>query len=139
MIVLDTNVLSELFRPEPDRHVLEWLDDQDAADTATTAVTSAELLYGAARLPAGRRRTALAAAITAVLDEDLAGRILPFDAVAAVHYAEIVTERERLGLPIGAADAQIAAICAAEDATLATRNIKDFQNIGIDLINPWTV
>ncbi|MBA2322501.1 MAG: type II toxin-antitoxin system VapC family toxin [Pseudonocardiales bacterium] len=137
MIVLDTNVLSELVRQAPERAVLAWLDSLAATDLATTAVTAADLYYGVARLPSGRRRSALAAAVRALLAEDFAGRVLPFDAEAAEACASVVTDRQRLGRPIATAAAQIAAICRSTDATLATRNIKDFQETGIDLIDPW--
>jgi predicted nucleic acid-binding protein len=137
MILLDTNVLSEIIRPEPDVGVMEWLDSLDAATVATTAITVAELLYGVARLPAGRRRERLGEAIRGLIEEDLDGCVEPFDAIAAVHYADLLSDRERAGRPISAADAQIAAICRKLEATLATRNIGDFESAGIDLLNPW--
>jgi toxin FitB len=137
VIVLDTNVLSELIRPVPDRVVLAWLDAVPTAEVATTAITAAELLYGVARLPEGQRRTALTAAVHSMLAEDLAGRVEPFDGRAADRYATVVTRRERLGLPIGMADAQIAAICLARNCVLATRNTKDFVGTDLELINPW--
>jgi predicted nucleic acid-binding protein len=137
MIVLDTNVLSELVRVKPDARVLAWLDDKPVAEIATTAVTTAELLYGVARLPAGRRKVELEQAVRAVLDEDLRDRVEPFDRKAAAEYALVVTGRERLGRPISVADAQIAAICRARSAALATRNTKDFEDTGIELIDPW--
>jgi toxin FitB len=137
MILLDTNVLSELIRREPDERVRQWLDAIDAATVATTAITAAELTYGAMRMPAGRRRERLSKDIHGLLEEDLGGRVEPFDAAAATHYAILVSRREAAGRPIGMADAQIAAICRKLGATLATRNIGDFQNTGIDLIDPW--
>lgn len=137
MIVLDTNVISELTRQVPEPAVLDWLDSLPGDQVATTAVTAAELLYGAARLPSGHRREALLAAIRSLISEDLAGRVAPFDAAAAEEYGLVVTGCERSGGPITAADAQIAAICRARQATLATRNTHDFQNTGVKLINPW--
>jgi toxin FitB len=137
VIILDTNVLSELIRPVPDQTVLAWLDAVPAVEVATTAITAAELLYGVARLPEGQRRTALTAAVHAMLAEDLAGRVEPFDDRAANRYAMVVTRRERLGLPIGMADAQIAAICLSRTCVLATRNTKDFTDTDVELINPW--
>jgi predicted nucleic acid-binding protein len=137
VILLDTNVLSELVRPEPDRGVMVWLDSLDAATVATTAITAAELLYGIARLPAGRRKERLGEAIRGLLEEDLDGRVEPFDAMSARHYAELLGDRERAGRPISAADAQIAAICRKLGATLATRNTSDFEDAGIDLLDPW--
>lgn len=137
MIVLDTNVLSEITRQSPDADVLAWLDSLPAAEVATTAITAAELLYGVTRLPGGHRKSALTTAIHALINEDFHGRVEPFDAPAAAQYAAVVSEREQLGRPVSAADAQIAAICRARRATLATRNIKDFEGTGIELVNPW--
>jgi toxin FitB len=137
MILLDTNVLSELIRPEPDEGITGWLDSLDASAVATTAITAAELLYGAARLPAGRRKERLSEAIRGLIEEDLGGRVEPFDVTAATHYATLVSDRETAGRPISMADAQIAAICHKLGATLATRNTSDFQDTGIDLLDPW--
>lgn len=137
MIVLDTNVLSEFIRPSPDTNVLSWLDSRLSSDVTTTAITAGELLYGVNRLPSGRRKTALAEAVRRLLTEDLHGRVAPFDAAASEHCANIRDDRERLGRPIGIADAQIAAICRARKATLATRNTTDFVDTGVDLVDPW--
>ncbi len=137
MIVLDTNVLSELIRQNPDPGVLAWLDSLPGSEVVTTAVTAAELLYGMARLPPGRRRDTLAAAVQGVLDEDLRGRVESFDLIAATSYAELVSHREQLGRPISVADAQIAAICRRLHAPLATRNTADFEHTGVKLVNPW--
>lgn len=137
MIVLDTNVVSELTRRSPAPGVLSWLDGLGAAEVAITAITAAELLYGVARLPSGRRKEELAAAVDGLLDDDFRGRVLSFGEPAARRYADVVSARELLGRPIGVADAQIAAICRAVDATLATRNIGDFEETGVELINPW--
>lgn len=137
MIVLDTNVLSEFIRREPDEGVTRWLDSLDAAAVATTAITAAELLYGVARLPAGRRKERLSEAVRGLIEEDLDGRIEPFDATAATHYADLLSDREAAGRPISVADAQIAAICRKLGATLATRNTSDFEYTGIKLLDPW--
>ena len=137
MVIVDTNVLSELTRPRPDAAVLRWLDDQPLAEVATTAITAAELRYGVARLPAGRRRNRLDRAVTDMLEVDFRDRVVAFDAAAAAQYDRVVLDRERMGRPIMLADAQIAAICAAQAAALATRNIRDFEGVGITLINPW--
>jgi predicted nucleic acid-binding protein len=104
---------------------------------ATTAITAAELLYGVSRLPGGRRKAALADEVAGLLRDEFADRVEPFDVRAAGYYAVLVAERDQLGRPIGTADAQIAAICRAHGATLATRNTKDFTYTGIDLHNPW--
>ncbi len=137
MIVLDTNVVSEVLRPAPDPTVVAWLGAL-TGDVAVTAVTLAELLAGVRRLSEGRRKSVLAEHIDAVLQTYRdSGSILAFDEVAALHYADILAARERAGLPISTADAQIAAICRARAATCATRNTKDFAHTGVDLVDPW--
>lgn len=137
MIVLDTNVASELMRASPDAAVQRWADAQDPAALYATAISVAEIRYGLDRLPAGKRRDDMRAAACAVFAA-FSDHILPFDTAAAIHYALLVTERDQAGLPIGAFDAQIAAICLAHGAPLATRNGKDFQQTGLVLIDPWT-
>ena len=137
MIFLDTNVVSELMRLEPEQVVVEWVDRQLADDVYLTAVSLAELLYGVARLPAGRRRSALAEELEAMVSDDFGHRVAAFDATAAPHYADIAARRESTGRPISFADGQIAAICRSHDAVLATRNVDDFIGTGVRLINPW--
>lgn len=137
MIVLDTNVISELMRSEPHPAVLSWIGGQPVAALHTTTITQAEVLYGVALLPDGRRRNALGAAAHAVFDEDFAGRVLPFDGAAAHHFAELVAARRRAGKPIEAFDAQIAAIALTAGATLATRDTGDFADCGLTVVNPW--
>ena len=137
MIVLDTNVVSELMRPEPSEAVLTWLAETADSRRATTAVTVAELRFGIARLPEGGRRRALAVLADDVLQR-FGEQVLPFDLAAAPHYAALVAHRERSGRPIHTADAQIAAITRTHGATLATRNIADFEDIGLPLVDPWT-
>lgn len=137
MIVLDTNVISEVLRPEPESRVIVWMEGL-TGEVAITAVTLAELLAGVRRLPEGRRGSALAAKIDAALVPYRQTRaILPFDDSAAEQYADVLVARERAGLPIHTADAQIAAICRAHGATCATRNSKDFTATGVELIDPW--
>ena len=135
-VVLDTNVISELMRSAPDAGVVDWVSKLSPAAACTTAVTLAEVRFGIARLPSGRRRTLLNDAARDVFTT-FADRVLPFDAVAAGQYADIVVERERAGATIGGFDAQIAAICRAHRAALATRNTTDFDHLGLNLINPW--
>jgi len=137
MIVLDTNVVSELMRAVPDDQVVDWLDRQPATDVHLTAITVAELLYGVARLPDGRRKNELAEQIEEMLGEDFDHRVIPFDETSAGHYADIVVRRERAGRPISTADAQIAATCRSYGAVLATRNLEDFTGTGIASTNPW--
>lgn len=137
MIVLDTNVISELMRSHADPTVVAWVDEQASDELYLTAVATAELRYGLARLPDGRRKSDLADRIERTLEEDFADRILPFDDDAAAHYADLVVSRERQGMPISMADAQIAAICRSFSGHLATRNVKDFTGTGVSILNPW--
>ncbi|MFI6158444.1 type II toxin-antitoxin system VapC family toxin [Micromonospora haikouensis] len=136
MIVLDTNVVSELMRAEPAPAVLTWLRQSSGASLHTTVVTVAEIRYGIARLPEGQRRESLHQAANEIFAA-FPRQVLPFDLAAAGAYADVVAGRERLGRPIDGFDAQIAAICRARAATLATRNIKDFADTGIGVIDPW--
>lgn len=137
MIILDTNVLSELLRPDPAKPVERWLSAQDGAKVYFSTVGEAELRHGVAILPAGKRRNALTTAIEGLLDEDFRDRILPFDRAAARAYATIAAARRAAGRPIRRFDCQIAAIARAHQATVATRNTSDYEGCGIDLINPW--
>ena len=136
MIILDTSVLSEVFRPHPDTRVTIWLESL-ADDVAITAITLAELLAGVRRLPNGRRRETLSTAVSTTVQTYRSTRVPAFDSSAAEHYATILAAREHAGLPISMADAQIAAICRAHGASCATRNTKDFAQTGIELIDPW--
>lgn len=137
MIILDTDVLSALMSGRPDERVGRWLSGQPPTSIYTTTITEAEIRYGMAILPAGRRRRQLELALAAMIDEDLGGRVLPFDRVAAEAYAHIRSDRRRSGRPIAPFDAQIAAIARSRGATVATRNVKDFEGCGVDLANPW--
>ena len=136
MIVVDTNVTSELMKPSPSPTVTAWVRARSAAELYTTSITLAELRYGIERLPGGHRKDLLRAAADDAFSA-FADHVLAFDATAAVDYAGIVSSRDRAGVPIDGFDAQIAAICRAHGATLATRNVKDFHDTGIDLTNPW--
>lgn len=138
MIILDTDVLSEFLRPVPDAKVRRWLDAQRRTDLWTTAITIAELAAGVAALPKGRRRLLLQDALDLML-EGFEGRVLPFGVGAAIEYGRIVAERARIGRPLSIADAQISAISAVAGATLATRNVRDLEVLGVDLVNPWSV
>ncbi|MHB1572228.1 MAG: PIN domain-containing protein [Solirubrobacteraceae bacterium] len=136
MIVLDTNVVSELMRPAPDARVIAWLRGQADDSLYTTAITLAEIRYGIERLQDGQRKTLLRTAADQVFGS-FERQVLPFDARAARQYAEVVSKRDRLGRPISGFDAQIASICIEHEASLATRNSADFEHAGISLINPW--
>jgi predicted nucleic acid-binding protein len=139
MIVLDTNVISEIFRPSPEPRVVEWLVSL-TGDVAITSITLAELLAGVRRLPNGQRNDELAQWIDdAVAPYGGSRSVLAFDADAAERYAEVLASREAAGAPVSTADAQIAAICLAHGATCATRNAKDFQHTGVELVDPWKV
>ncbi len=138
MIVLDSNVISELMRAEPHPKVLAWVAAQPRALLYTTRINQAEVLYGIAALPEGRRRGALASAAVAIFDEDMAGRILSFGAAAAAHYAGVVAARRRAGRPIEGFDALIAATARAAGASVATRDTAGFADCGLALIDPWT-
>jgi len=137
MIILDTNVVSELMKSAPSPVVLQWISTRDRAEFYTTSITQAEILHGMRALPAGRRRKAIETAAEAMFIEDFAGRILSFDSDAARAYADVVTERRRSGRPISQFDAQIAAVTRATSAVLATRNVKDFERCGIRIVDPW--
>ncbi|MBT3271888.1 MAG: type II toxin-antitoxin system VapC family toxin [Spirochaetales bacterium] len=137
MTIIDTNVFSEIMRPDPDERVIDWMDEQQRKNIGITAITVAEILYGIGSLPEGNRKNRLFDAATAIFDEDFSGRIYAFDHLAAVEYADIVIQRDRIGAPISMPDAQIAAICRISNAALATRNTKDFKNTILSLINPW--
>lgn len=137
MILLDTNVVSELMRRSPSIEVVRWTAQHPGTRLAITSITQAEILYGIELLPDGPRRAALLSAAEAMFWEDFEGRIFGFDSEAAPVYARIAARRRALGAPISQADAQIAAIARTHGATLATRNIVDFTDCGIDLVNPW--
>ena len=137
MIILDTNVLSELMKSQPDKSVVCWIGEHQATSLFITTLTQAEILYGLEILPAGKRRTALKKAAKAMFELDFAGRILPFDTKASQLFATIAAERRKIGRPISQIDAQIAAITRSHNATLVTRNVDDFEECGIEIVNPW--
>ena len=138
MIVLDTNVLSEALRPVPEPSVLDWLAHQPRASLFTTAVTRGEILYGIRLLSDGKRRKGLWDAANKIFDEDFAGQVFSFDSDAADMYADIAALRRIAGKAIIQFDAMIAAMARSRGAVLATRNVKDFEDCGIDIVNPWT-
>jgi predicted nucleic acid-binding protein len=137
MIVLDTNVVSELARKQPDEQVVTWLNSIPLAELACTVITQAELMYGIALLPRGKRKQEIEEKFMAFFCEILSQPVLSFDSKAAQHYAIISAQRRAVGKPINVLDAQIAAICLANEAVLATRNVKDFLDIGLLVHNPW--
>ena len=137
MMVLDTNVVSELMRAQPASQVLDWVNAQPSDQLCLCSVVVAELLYGVGRMPDGVRKSAMLSAVQSMVFEDFAGRVLSFDLDAAVAFAQMMMQREKMGRTIATADAQIAAICAAHGARLATRNVRDFASLDLQLINPW--
>ena len=142
MIILDTNVVSELMRPGPDANVVDWVAGQVALNLYLSTVSEAELRYGVEILPTGARRGRLLNEVEGMLREDFAGRSIPFDSAAAQAYAVIAAARRAAarraaGRPINHADCQIAAIARSRGASVATRDMDDFEGSGIDVINPW--
>ena len=138
MTILDTNVVSEIMLSSPADRVLNWFARIRAADELfITTITVAEILYGIELLPAGKRRDSLKADAENMFAEDYAARILVFDEPSARSFAHIAGSRRRMGRPIAELDAQIAAIAEVNNATVATRNVVDFENCGIRVANPW--
>jgi predicted nucleic acid-binding protein len=137
VIVADTNVVAELMRIEPSPSIRAWVSAQGGHELRITAITVAEILYGIARLPTGRRKDTLREAAVDVFSR-FADDVLPFDLAAATVYPEIVDRRDRQGTPISGDGAKIAAICQVNSAFLATRHEGDFAGAGIEIINPWS-
>ena len=137
MIVLDTNVVSEMMRPTPDATAKQWLNAQLTEELWLNSIVVAELLFGVARMPEGAKKQRLTQTSKEIVEQNFADRILSFDLNAAAAYAEISARCMAKGRPIDMADAQIAAICWVQDAQLATRNTKHFEGLGLSLINPW--
>lgn len=137
MILLDTNVISEMMRVRPDDAVSNWLRAHPRKEFWTSSVVIAELLSGIEFMAAGRKQRALREAIEGLIAEDFRGQILKFDVFSARHYGNILATRQRIGRPIREMDALIAATALANDAVIATRNIADFEHCGITVVNPW--
>jgi toxin FitB len=137
MIILDTNVISELMKPQPDKRVLQWLDSQLNTTLFTTTITQAEIGFGLHLLPEGRRKADLCLATEQLFKIDFSGRVLSFDSLAAQAFAKIAAATRQQGRTMGSLDAQIAAITHSHQAALATRNSADFQACQLKLINPW--
>ena len=137
MIILDTNVLSALMRSPPDEEVVAWLDDQSADSVWITSITEFESRFGLALLPAGKRRGALQASFERLITDDLQGRVLAFDSDAALAAATLAARRQKAGRPVNLRDTQIAGIALARRATLATRNVRHFDDLELKVVNPW--
>lgn len=137
MILLDTNVVSELMKSAPEPAVLAWIDAIPAATVFVSAITRAEILYGIALVPDGKRRDRLEQAAHTAFETYFRGRVLPFDSEAADAFAQLAAGRRQAGRPISQPDAQIAAIARSRGAELATRNVPDFEGCGVEIVNPW--
>ncbi|MBE0493595.1 MAG: type II toxin-antitoxin system VapC family toxin [Thiomicrospira sp.] len=138
MYLLDTNVLSEFMRPNPSAKVVDWLDAQSLSTLYLASISQAEILLGLGLLDDGKRKTLLTLKALDMFGKDFMGRCLDFDNRAAKHYADVIVQRRKQGLPTSVEDAQIAAIALTHQLTLVTRNTKDFESIlGLHLINPW--
>jgi toxin FitB len=138
MIILDTNVISELMRAKPSGRVVAWVRSQPVTELFTTSITEAEIFYGIELLADGKRHDALLQAAEAMFAEDFAGRIFGFESDAARAFSKIAAHRRAFGRPVSHADAQIAAIAQVQVAKLATRNIADFAECKVDLVDPWS-
>ncbi|HEX5307417.1 MAG TPA: type II toxin-antitoxin system VapC family toxin [Dyella sp.] len=137
MIVLDTNVLSELVRARPHPKVVAWVSHQARSQVFTTAISRGEMVFGVLVLPIGERRRRLQQEVQAIFDTDMAGRVLPYDGDAAEAHAAFAAARRGQGRPVSLPDAMIAGIASSRGATLATRNLRDFEGCGITLVDPW--
>ena len=138
MIILDTNVLTELMKRKPDKNVLIWTENQPTMSLFTTTISQAEILYEIELLPPSKRRSALEIEAIAVFEEDFSGRVLAFDSDAARAFALAASQRRKAGRPISQFDAEIVGIARSRGANVATRNVNDFQGCGVKILNPWT-
>lgn len=138
MIILDTNVISEIQKPIADPNVIGWLDRQDPTNLYLTSITVGELMFGAFSLPRGNRATRIQSFVANIVEEKFHGRILPYDATAAHFYGMRMADQKRNGIGVGIADGQIASIAIANNtAMVATRDTSPFEAFGLDVINPW--
>ena len=137
MIILDTNIVSEMMRTVPAPAVTAWLNDQDVSLLFLTAVTVGEIRYGLRILPQGKRRRSLEEGFERILADAFAGRILAFDEAAAQRYGEVMGRRKEIGRPLDVLDGQIAAIAWSNGCSVATRNVQDFIECGVEIINPF--
>ena len=137
MHVIDSNVVSELMQNSPNLQVLTWFDRRDLKSLYLTSITEAELRAGIFLLPHGYRREALATKLQDLINRVLGNRVLHFDSRCARAYASVITDQRAQGVCSGSFDAMIAATCLVNGATLVTRNLKYFRNLGFDVVNPW--
>ena len=139
MILLDTNVVSEMMRDRPEPRVVAWLNKQIAEDLALSSVSLSEVLLGIAALPDGRRKIALSQSFGAQMATLFGSRILSFDAAAAKAYALLVSQARTLGRAIGRADGEIAAIAMVHGLVVASRDTAPFDAAGLMVVNPWNI
>jgi predicted nucleic acid-binding protein len=137
VLILDTNVISELMKADPLPAVFAWAASHPPAELFTSTITMAEVLYGIEILPHGKRRDQLHREAESIFLDDFAGRVLAFDEASARMFAVVAAQRRAQGRPIEESDAQIAAIVRVNHGTLVTRNTDDFEGCGIQLVNPW--
>ena len=137
MLMLDTNMLSAMMSTVPMQKVADWILDQPSEELFTATVCQAEILSGIAILPHGRRRADLEEAARAMFADDFQGRVLPFDIEAAAAYAEMFAARRKAGRPAGTIDLMLASIARVRGASVVTRNVADFEGVGLTIINPW--
>lgn len=137
MFLLDTNVISEMMKPEPDQQVMRWVDQQDPNVMYISSITIAEITYGIAALPSGLRRKSLERMFNQTIAEAFAYRVLFFDDAAAFAYGHIMSHRKQLGKPMSILDGQISAIASIHGLSVVTRNIRDFMDCAINMINPF--
>ena len=137
MIILDTNVISELMKPVREQLVVEWANSQMQDDLYMTTITEAELWFGVAIMPAGRRREQTATAVQGMIEQYFHDRVLVFDREAAREHASLAARRQRAGRPVPLKDSLIAAIALSQQAAVATRDVRHFEGVGVEIINPW--
>jgi len=137
MILLDTNVISEPLRRTPEARVIQWIDAQSLETLFLSAITVAELRFGVANLPVGKRRDKLQASLENQILPLFVGRVCPFDIDCTTAYAELMAKAKSAGLAIAAADGYIASIAATKRFSVATRDVSPFQAAGVNVINPW--
>jgi predicted nucleic acid-binding protein len=139
MVILDTNVVTELMKPAAEPAVIAWMNRQEASGLFLTTVSIGEILYGIRILPQGKRRLQLEQGFEAILSDAFTGRVLAFDEGAARHYGDVMGRRRELGRPLGVPDGQIASIARSNRYAVATRNVRDFVECGVEIINPFEV
>lgn len=137
MIILDTNIISEMMKPLPSTKVKAWMDKQESDDLFITTITIAEISYGLGSLPGGKRRDSLESAFKVTLIEAFKNRILSFDESAAYIYGQLMSNRKSIGKPLSILDGQIAAITHVNAMFIATHNTCDFSDCGLNVIDPF--